>query len=110
MGFCYGCSFQHYQIFEFDCMLICSSTGHGQDLPSSQDVENWFRRTYKRSPSKSVTKKSVFLNACHYFNRVANKEALRCFVFEILGRHVLNVHRDFQGVKLKKREKKPSET
>ena len=55
---------------EFDCMLICSSTG----LPSSQDVENWFKTTYKRSPSKSVTKESVFLNACRYFNRVANKK------------------------------------
>ena len=46
----------------------------------------------------------MMMNACHYFNRVANKESLYQFIFGTLDRQVLHVHKDFQGVKLKGRK------
>ena len=45
------------------------------------------------------------MNACHYFDKFTDKETMRRFIFETLGRHILDVHKDFKGVKIKKGRK-----
>ena len=83
---------------------MCTLTAK-DSIPSVEDVETWFTRSYQKSIGSTVNKESIYVNACSYFKNCRNKEALRRFLFETLGRNILDVHKDFHGIKMKRGRK-----